>query len=265
MTDCLRAVLTDDDAFTVRDMRDDEKERLKQRLFPDTVKKDDITKKCMPVLEYVTRKRKKSTFGKRHVIFAVALCCLLVFVCIMLGVFLPPVFAPSYNAPPIDDGGDEFEDMPDIAWGEIFYASMSYLDMIAEFDKPEQVEQYLSETKFNADLMRDQSQVVCTKAYGDGGELSVLMQQISRDTGTQSTHGALFIVDDPMVKATLSYLKLMLSYMDVEGVPVYSGDSSKEGEYSSLFFFEHEGFYYVYGLTGTQPPDKEYYVDSIVG
>lgn len=44
-----------------------------------------------------------------------------------------------------------------------------------------------------------------------------------------------------------------------------SGDSAGENGYSSLFFFEHDGYYYVYRLTADEPVDKERYIEDIIG
>ncbi len=243
-------------------MKDVEKERLKKRLFPETVNKGEVEKKCLPVLSSFAGKGKVGFATRRLAVFATAFVCVFVILTILLGVFLPKAFTLPWQKP-----GDEDEngnDNPDVLWGDIFYASMDYLDMIAEFDETEQAESYLSDTSFNGEIIKNEAEVLNTTAYGEDGEPSVLMQKLLRETPDGETRGALFVVDDPMVNAVLSYLKLLLTYEDVQGVPVYSEDSESEGVYSSLFFFEREGYYYVFGLSGAQPPDKDYFVGTII-
>lgn len=249
-------------------MKDAEKERLKQRLFPETVNKDDAMRKCKPSLLSAVGKNKVSSFSKRRTVFTIALCCcVLIMITVLLAVFLPSrrktgQGGGNHDPGYVDPGDDDF---PDIPWGDIFYASMSYMDLLAEFDKPEEAEDYLSGSHFDTVTLSNSSDVSSIKAYGTGGETTVLVQELNSSGGEGNARGALFIVDDPTVKATLAYMKLLLSYAEVTGVPVYSGDSAGENGYSSLFFFEHDGYYYVYGLTADEPVDKERYIEDIVG
>lgn len=255
-------------------MKDAEKERLKQRLFPETVNKDDAMKKCTPSLLSSVGKRKVSSFRKRRTVFTVALfCCVLIMISVLLAVFVP-----SFRNTDKKEGGDNGghdpnspdynypeEDFPDIPWGDIFYASISYMDLLAEFDEPEEAKDYLSGSHFDTVTLSNSPDVSSIKAYGTGEETTLLVQELRSSAEEGNARGALFIVDDPTVKATLAYMKFLLSYAEVTGVPVYAGDSVSESGYSSLFFFEHDGYYYVYGLTADEPVDKEYYVEDIIG